>query len=65
MFLVDKAYSSREIREHPRGRGIRAVIPERADQRANRIRPGGRWQTAAVYLAGLHVACVVLRSARR
>ncbi|GAA0931117.1 MULTISPECIES: IS5 family transposase [Streptomyces violaceusniger group] len=40
MVLADKAYSSREIRNHLRRRGIRAVIPERADQRANRMRRG-------------------------
>ncbi|WP_460038297.1 IS5 family transposase [Streptomyces cavourensis] len=38
--LADKAYSSHEIREHLRRRGIRAVIPERADQQANRKRRG-------------------------
>jgi IS5 family transposase len=35
MVLADKAYSSRAIRNHLRRRGIRAVIPERADQQAN------------------------------
>jgi len=40
MVLADKAYSSREIRGHLRQRGIRAVIPERADQQANRVRRG-------------------------
>ncbi|WTP70456.1 IS5 family transposase (plasmid) [[Kitasatospora] papulosa] len=40
MVLADKAYSSREIRGHLRKRGIRAVIPERADQQANRVRRG-------------------------
>ncbi|MFG2623301.1 IS5 family transposase [Streptomyces sp. NPDC048507] len=30
--LADKAYSSRAIRSHPRRRGIRAVIPQPADQ---------------------------------
>ena len=38
--LADKAYSSRAIRGALRGQGIRAVIPERADQKANRLRPG-------------------------
>ncbi|MEU8720682.1 IS5 family transposase [Streptomyces antimycoticus] len=45
MVLADKAYSSGEIRNHLRRRGIRAVIPERADQQANRRqrgRTGGR-----------------------
>lgn len=37
---ADKAYSSRAIRQSLRPRGIRAVIPERADQKANRVRRG-------------------------
>ncbi|MFJ8043700.1 IS5 family transposase [Kitasatospora sp. NPDC096147] len=40
--LADKAYSSRAIRAHLRGRGIRAVIPQPADQIANRKRLGRR-----------------------
>jgi putative transposase len=41
----DKAYSSRAHRALLRSRGITAVIPERADQKANRVakgRTGGR-----------------------
>ncbi len=38
--LADKAYSSRAIREHLRRRRIRAVIPQPADQIANRRRLG-------------------------
>lgn len=38
--LADKAYSSRAIRAHLRRRGIRAVIPQPADQVANRKRRG-------------------------
>ncbi|WP_405531342.1 IS5 family transposase [Streptomyces canus] len=38
--IADKAYSSRAIRHSLRRRGIRAVIPERADQKANRVRRG-------------------------
>jgi transposase len=38
--LADKAYSSRAIREHLRTRGIRAVIPQPADQIAHRKRRG-------------------------
>jgi transposase len=38
--LADKAYSPRAIREHLRRRGIRAVIPEGADQQANRRQRG-------------------------
>ncbi|MEU0404810.1 IS5 family transposase [Streptomyces sp. NPDC006197] len=38
--IADKAYSSRAIRQVLRRRGIQAVIPERADQKANRLRRG-------------------------
>ncbi len=38
--LADKEYASRAIRQTLRGRGIKAVIPERADQKANRLRRG-------------------------
>ncbi len=38
--IADKAYSSRAIRRMLRGRGIRAVIPERDDQKTNRVRRG-------------------------
>ncbi|MFE6154113.1 transposase [Streptomyces sp. NPDC057888] len=38
--LTDKAHSSRVIRDHLRRRRIRAVIPEPADQIANRKRKG-------------------------
>jgi transposase len=38
--LADKAYSSRAIRSHLRGRGIKATIPEPADQARNRARRG-------------------------
>ncbi|WP_420718762.1 IS5 family transposase [Streptomyces sp. XY413] len=38
--LADKAYSSRAIRTRLRRRGIRAVIPQPADQTANRKRLG-------------------------
>lgn len=37
---ADKAYSSRANRELLRARGIKAVIPERADQAAHRRRRG-------------------------
>ncbi len=36
----DKAYSSRAIRSHLRGRGIKAVIPEPRDQQGHRRRRG-------------------------
>lgn len=38
----DKAYSSRAIRTHLRGRGIKAVIPEPSDQKGHRKRRGSR-----------------------
>ncbi len=38
--LADKGYSTRAIREHLRGRGITATIPERSDQQAHRRRRG-------------------------
>uniref|UniRef100_UPI002931F2C7 transposase n=1 Tax=Clavibacter michiganensis TaxID=28447 RepID=UPI002931F2C7 len=38
--IADKAYSSRAIRQVLCTRGIRTVIPERADQKANRLRRG-------------------------
>lgn len=38
--IADKAYSSRAIRQTLRRRGIRAVIPERSDQKAHRVRRG-------------------------
>lgn len=40
--LADKAYSSRAIRRHLWWRGIQAVIPQPADQAANRKRLGSR-----------------------
>ena len=42
MVLADNAYSSRAIRSHLRRRGIRAVIPQPADQASNRKRLGRR-----------------------
>ncbi|MFF7251382.1 IS5 family transposase [Embleya sp. NPDC008237] len=38
--IADRAYSSRAIRARLRAAGVRVVIPERADQRANRRRRG-------------------------
>ncbi len=37
---ADKGYSNRRTRRYLRRRGIRHVIPEKADQAANRIRRG-------------------------
>ncbi|SEE23566.1 Transposase DDE domain-containing protein [Streptomyces misionensis] len=96
--LADKAYSSRAIRSYLRRRRIRAMIPQPADQAANRKRLGSRggrppgfdrdaykhrntvercinklkqWRglatrydkTATTYLAGLHIAAILIRSA--
>ncbi|MFD8315773.1 IS5 family transposase [Kitasatospora purpeofusca] len=38
--LADRAYSSRAIRAHLSGRGVRAVIPQPADQVRHRLRRG-------------------------
>ena len=38
--LSDKAYSSQAIRQHLAGRGIKAVIPLKDDQRASRAKKG-------------------------
>ena len=40
--LADKAYSSRATRQSLHARGIQVVIPEPADQQANRARRGSR-----------------------
>lgn len=40
--LADKAYTSKANREHLRGRGIKATIPSKADQDANRRRKGSK-----------------------
>lgn len=38
---ADKGYSNRRTRAYLRGRGIRHVVPEKADQAAGRLRRGG------------------------
>jgi transposase len=45
---ADKAYSSRTSRAYLRRRGIKAIIPEKADQAANRKKRGrdGGWPVA-------------------
>ena len=40
--LGDKAYSSAAARAHLRRRGIKATIPEPADQAANRLKRGSK-----------------------
>jgi transposase len=42
VLLADKGYSARRIRAYLRRRHITTVIPERADQQANRTRKGNR-----------------------
>jgi transposase len=42
LLRADKAYSSRGHRQHLRGRGIKAVIPEPSDQAGHRKRRGSR-----------------------
>jgi len=45
--LADKAYSNKAIRGHLRARGIKAVIPLKADQQAGRRRRGTRGRLPA------------------
>lgn len=45
--LADKAYSNKAIRKHLRARGIKAVIPLKADQQAGRRRRGTRGRLPA------------------
>ena len=45
--LADKAYSNKAIRQHLRTRGIKAVIPLKADQQAGRRRRGTRGRLPA------------------
>jgi transposase len=49
---ADKAYSSRAIRAHLRNRGIKAVIPEPADQAGHRKRRGPRGGRPPAFDAG-------------
>lgn len=52
--IADKAYSSQAIRQGLRGRGIQAVIPERADQKANSLRLGARGGRPTAFDRALH-----------
>jgi transposase len=51
---ADKAYSSRENRAYLRKRGVRRVIPEKADQAANRKKKGSRGGRPVEYDAALY-----------
>ncbi|GCD96092.1 DDE transposase [Embleya hyalina] len=51
---ADMAYSSRRNRAHLRSRGITAVIPEKADQFANRKNKGRRGGRPVAHDAGLY-----------
>lgn len=50
----DKAYSSRANRAYLRKRNIKAVIPEKEDQAANRKRKGNRSGRPVTHDAGLY-----------
>lgn len=47
--LADKAYSSKRNRAYLRNHGIRAVIPERADEVRNRTKKGNRGGRAPAF----------------
>jgi transposase len=50
----DKAYSSHGNRDHLRERGIKAVIPEKVDQAANRKKRGSRGGRPVAHDADLY-----------
>ena len=52
--MADKAYSSKTNRAHLRGRGIKAVIPVKDDQAANRRRKGSRGGRPPLFDAELY-----------
>jgi transposase len=52
--LGDKAYSSTAIRSHLRKRGIKATIPEPADQTRNRFRRGSAGGRPPTFDAGIY-----------
>ena len=53
---ADKAYSSRKNRDQLRRRGIKGVIPEKADQAANRKKKGSRGGRPVTHDAELYKA---------
>ncbi|MDT3440361.1 transposase [Pseudofrankia sp. BMG5.37] len=54
--LADKAYSSKKNRTYLRRRGIRATIPEKKDQAANRKKLGSRGAATVVQQGRLQAA---------
>ena len=55
--LGDNAYSSTAIRSHLRKRGIKATIPEPADQVRNRLRRGSAGGRPPAFDAGAYKQC--------
>ncbi len=51
---ADKAHSSRANRAYLRGRGIKAVVPEKRDQAANRKKKGRRGGRPVAWDTGLY-----------
>ena len=52
--LADRAYGSKGNRDYLRGRGIRAVIPEKKDQIATRKKRGSKGGRPPVFDAGAY-----------
>jgi len=52
--LADKGYSARRIRADLRRRGVKTVIPQPRDQRANRLRKGSRGGRPPAFDADLY-----------
>lgn len=63
--LADKAYSNKAIRGHLRARGIKAVIPLKADQQAGRRRRGTRGRLPAFDVQAYRERNVVERAVNK